>query len=273
MTDPVTGAAPFAASAPSPGRTPARERGGAPTSGTALESGSTTPRRRRSIRACPGELDVHHLGSVDYLEMWRRQAELAARRADGHIADQLFTLEHPATYTAGKRTQESDRPVGGAPVVDVDRGGRITWHGPGQLVAYPIVRLADPMDVVDYVRRLEQALIATCAAAGLNGCGRVEGRSGVWLPAGIVGGTLMPARKIAAIGIRVTRGVAMHGVALNCDNSLEAYQSIVPCGIADAGVTSLSVELGRRVGVEAVRATLASSIAAALDGDLPLTEG
>ena len=156
-----------------------------------------------SIRRSSEDIDVEELGLVDYEETWKRQAELAAQRANGEIRDRILLLQHPPTYTAGKRTEDSDRPTNGLPVVDVDRGGRITWHGPGQLVAYPLIQLADPVDVVDYVRRLEQALIETCRGFGLDSVGRVEGRSGVWLPAGIVDGQLQPARKIAAIGILV----------------------------------------------------------------------
>jgi lipoyl(octanoyl) transferase len=145
-------------------------------------------------------------------------------------------------YTAGKRTEAWERPFDGTPVVDVDRGGKITWHGPGQLVGYPIVRLPNPRDVVAHVRRLESVLIDVCAARGLT-AGRVEGRSGVWVPADDRG----PDRKVAAIGIRVAQGVAMHGFSLNCDPDLTAFERIVPCGIPDAGVTSLSRELGRPV--------------------------
>ena len=224
-----------------------------------------------SIRKSAEGIDVSYLGEVDYTETWQTQAELATKRANGEIPDTLLILQHPSTYTAGKRTEPSDRPTNGLPVVDVDRGGRITWHGPGQLVAYPLIQLADPVDVVDFVRRMEQALIQTCLDVGLTGVGRVEGRSGVWLPYGVVGGELKPARKIAAIGIRITRGVTMHGVSLNCNNSFAAYESIVPCGIADAGVTSLSLELGRDVGVEEVEKYLETNIINALNGDLTLT--
>ena len=224
-----------------------------------------------SIRKSAEGIDVSYLGEVDYTETWHAQAELATKRANGEISDTLLMLQHPSTYTAGKRTEPSDRPTNGLPVVDVDRGGRITWHGPGQLVAYPLIQLADPVDVVDFVRRMEQALIQTCLDVGLTGVGRVEGRSGVWLPSGVVGGELKPARKIAAIGIRITRGVTMHGVSLNCNNSFAAYESIVPCGIADAGVTSLSLELGRDVGVEEVEKYLETNIINALNGDLTLT--
>ncbi|RAV34563.1 lipoyl(octanoyl) transferase LipB [Corynebacterium heidelbergense] len=245
--------------------------------------------QQAGIRASSDPIEIHHLGCEDYAAMWQRQADLAAARARGEIADQLLLLEHPSTYTAGKRTQPEDRPAGDTPVVDVDRGGRITWHGPGQLVAYPIIALANPIDVVDYVRRLEQALMQTCADAGLTGTCRIDGRSGVWLRGTGSDGSQGAAsntgtatgsnpggraidRKIAAIGIRVTRGVAMHGIALNCDNSLAAYETIVPCGLADAGVTSLTAELGHRVGVAGVRKNLAQNIEAALDGTLPVEQ-
>ena len=182
------------------------------------------------------------LGLVPYDEAWRLQQSLHAEVADG-AEDTVLLLEHPPVYTAGKRTEPWERPLDGTPVVDVDRGGKITWHGPGQLTGYPILRLADPVDVVAYVRRLEQVLVDVCADLGLE-TDRVEGRSGVWTPDG--------ARKVAAIGIRVARGVTMHGFALNADPDLTAYDRIVPCGIADATVTSLSRELGRDVTVDEV---------------------
>lgn len=216
------------------------------------------------------DIVVTDLGTVDYEDTWHKQADLAAQRAERSIPDQLLLLQHPATYTAGKRTQPEDMPTNGLPVVPVDRGGRITWHGPGQLVAYPIIQLADPVDVVDYVRRLEQALMNTCRDFGISDVRRVEGRSGVWLPTGVVDGELKPERKIAAIGIRVTRGVTMHGVSLNCNNSFDYYEHIVACGIADAGVTSMSAELGRDVTVDEVQDTLATHIVEALDGLIPV---
>jgi lipoyl(octanoyl) transferase len=183
----------------------------------------------------------------DYEEVWAEQRRLHAQRVAGEVPDTVLLLEHRPVYTAGKRTQPHERPLDGTPVIDVDRGGKITWHGPGQLVGYPIVRLPEPVDVVAFVRRLEQALIDVCADMGLATT-RIEGRSGVWVPADERG----PDRKIAAIGLRVAQGVTMHGFALNCDCDLTAYDRIVPCGITDAGVTSLSDELGRRVGVEDV---------------------
>ncbi|MDP9220999.1 MAG: lipoyl(octanoyl) transferase LipB [Actinomycetota bacterium] len=190
-------------------------------------------------------LEIRKLSVIDYLDAWGLQRQIHASVVSGDAPDTLLLLEHPAVYTAGKRTEPHERPFDGTPVVDVDRGGKITWHGPGQIVGYPIVRLPDPIDVVSHVRRLEQALIEVCADLGLA-AGRVEGRSGVWLPAG----DGKPARKIAAIGIRVAQGVTMHGFALNCDCDLRAFETFVPCGISDAGVTSLSAELGRDVTTE-----------------------
>ncbi|HEX8498397.1 MAG TPA: lipoyl(octanoyl) transferase LipB [Actinomycetales bacterium] len=184
---------------------------------------------------------------VDYHEGWARQREVHAQVVAGDRADTVLLLEHAAVYTAGRRTSPHERPLDGTPVVDVDRGGRITWHGPGQLVGYPILRLADPIDVVAHVRRLEEALIGVCAGLGVT-AGRVEGRSGVW----VAGDGTTPERKVAAVGIRVAQGVTMHGFSLNCDCDLSWAQTIVPCGIADAGVTSLSLELGRRVTVPEV---------------------
>ena len=220
------------------------------------------------IRDITTPLEVYDLGTVDYVEMWDRQAELAAQRADGLINDQLLFLEHPNTYTAGKRTQPEDRPTNGLPVVDVDRGGRITWHGPGQLVCYPIIKLAEPVDVVDYVRRVEEAIIQVVRDLGLQDAGRVDGRSGVWIP----GNDTRPERKVGALGIRVTRGVTMHGLALNCNNTLEFYQHIVPCGIADAGVTTLSAELGRDVDTHDMIAPLAAALGAAFSGELTVAD-
>ena len=220
------------------------------------------------IRDISTPLEVYNLGTVDYVEMWDRQAELAAQRADGLINDQLLFLEHPNTYTAGKRTQPEDRPTNGLPVVDVDRGGRITWHGPGQLVCYPIIKLAEPVDVVDYVRRVEEAIIQVVRDLGLQDAGRVDGRSGVWIP----GNDTRPERKVGALGIRATRGVTMHGLALNCNNTLEFYQHIVPCGITDAGVTTLSAELGRDVDTHDMIAPLAAALGAAFSGELTVAD-
>ncbi len=217
------------------------------------------------------ELQVIRAGVVPYEQAWEMQRELHARRVAGEGPDTLLLLEHPSVYTAGKRTEASERPVDGTPVVDVDRGGKITWHGPGQLVGYPIVALPDPVDVVAYVRRLEGALIDVCAGLGVT-AGRVEGRSGVWLPADEPGSGFRPERKVAAIGIRVARGVTMHGFALNCDPDLGAFGSIVPCGIPDAGVTSLAAELGRDVPVAEAIDPVEAAMRAVLAG-VPATAG
>jgi lipoyl(octanoyl) transferase len=205
-------------------------------------------------------LEVLRLGLLDYEEAWARQREVHARVVDGTGPDTLLLLEHPPVYTAGKRTEPHERPFDGTPVIDVDRGGKITWHGPGQLVGYPIVRLADPVDVVAHVRRLEEALIAVCTGLGLAP-ERVDGRSGVWVRADGRG----PDRKIAAIGVRVARGVTMHGFALNCDPDMTAFANMIPCGIADAGVTSLSAELGRDVPVAEVIDAVESAVRGVLD--------
>ena len=186
---------------------------------------------------------------LPYEPTWALQREVLAAVADGTCEDVVLLCEHEDVYTAGRRTASWDRPVDGTPVVDVDRGGRITWHGPGQLVGYPIVKLATPIDVIGYVRSLEEALIRTCADLGLAAV-RVEGRSGVWFAADPARG--LRERKVAAIGVRVSRGVTMHGFALNCEPDLAAFDRIVPCGIDDADVTSLSVETGRRVTIAEV---------------------
>jgi lipoyl(octanoyl) transferase len=201
--------------------------------------------------------------AVPYLQGWELQRRVHEQRAAGEIPDTCLLLEHQSVYTAGKRTQPRDRPVGdpGAPVIDVDRGGKITWHGPGQLVGYPIIKLAEPMDVIAYVRALEQALIDICAAFGVHP-ERVEGRSGAWMR----GHGTAPDRKIAAIGARVSRGVTMHGVALNCDCDLSWYDRIIPCGITDAGTTSLTAEAGRRITVADVLPVAQRAFAAALEG-------
>jgi lipoyl(octanoyl) transferase len=184
--------------------------------------------------------------AIEYRRAWDLQRDLHERRVRGDIPDCCLLLEHPAVYTAGKRTGELDRPIGdpGAPVIDVDRGGKITWHGPGQLVGYPIVKLDEPIDVISYVRTIEEALIRACAEFGVR-TERVAGRSGVWF----CGSGGSQDRKVGAIGIRVSRGVTMHGFALNCDCDLSWFDRIVPCGISDASVTSLSAESGRHVTV------------------------
>ncbi len=204
-------------------------------------------------------LSVIHAGRVPYDEAWQWQRRLHERRFAGEIDDTILLLEHPSVYTAGRRTQPAERPTDGTPVVDVDRGGKITWHGPGQLVGYPIVALPDGVYVVDYVRRLETALMRVCSELGLDTT-RVAGRSGVWTADG--------ARKLAALGIRVSRGVTMHGFALNCDCDLAAYDVIVPCGIPDAGVTTLSRELGKTVTVADVVPLVKHSLAALLEPTL-----
>ncbi len=218
-----------------------------------------------SIRSSSDAVAVRRLGTVDYQAAWDLQREIADARVAGG-PDTLLLLQHREVYTAGRRTLPEERPdpaLSRTPVIDTDRGGKITWHGPGQLVGYPIIGLAEPLDVVNFVRRLEAALMAVCADLGLP-TGRVEGRSGVWVAAD----ETRPARKIAAIGIRVARGTTQHGFALNCDCDLGAYGSIVPCGIADAGVTSLTAELGRRVTVEDVLGPVADAVCDVLDGRL-----
>lgn len=211
------------------------------------------PSSRRSLN----HVDVVRLGLIRYESAWELQRALARRRAADEIPDTLLLLEHPGVYTAGRRTDPWERPFDGTPVIDVDRGGKITWHGPGQLVGYPIVRLPDPVDVVAYVRRLEGALVDACGELGPP-TGRVEGRSGVW--------TLDGRRKVAAIGVRVSRGVTLHGFALNCDADLSAFDRIVPCGITDAGVTSLSRELGKPVTVGDADPVVERSVVATLAG-------
>jgi lipoyl(octanoyl) transferase len=218
-----------------------------------------------SIRSASSPVDVRRLGTVDYLDAWRLQRELAEARVAGG-QDTLLLLEHPSVYTAGRRTESHERPnplQSDTPVVDTDRGGKITWHGPGQLVGYPIIGMAEPLDVVNFVRRLEESMIKVCVGFGLE-AGRFQGRSGVWVPAD----GMRPARKVGAVGIRVSRATTLHGFALNCDCDLSAFSSIVPCGISDAGVTSLTAELGRRIAVEDVIAAAAAAVCDALDGRL-----
>ncbi|AKP57920.1 lipoyl(octanoyl) transferase LipB [Mycobacteroides abscessus] len=221
-------------------------------------------RSHGSIRSSAAPVEVRDLGVIDYEMAWELQRDIVEARVAGG-PDTLLTLQHPAVYTAGRRTEPQERPINGAPVIDTDRGGKITWHGPGQLVGYPIVQLAEPIDVVNYVRRVEESIIAVCAQLGVQ-TKRVEGRSGVWLAAG--GGK--PERKIAAIGVRVQRGVTMHGFSLNCNNSLDAYLPIVACGITDAGVTTLSAELDRDVTIDEVHDQVVSSVLDALEGRLPV---
>lgn len=222
----------------------------------------------RSIRASANPIEVQNLGTIDYQKAWDIQAELATRRSRDEINDQILVLEHPSVYTAGKRTQPEDLPTNGLAVINVDRGGRITWHGPGQLVMYPIIKLAEPIDVVDYVRRLEEALIQTVRQFGVPDAGRVDGRSGVWVPAH----DGWEDAKVAALGIRVTRGVTMHGLALNCNNTLEFYEHIIACGIEDAGLTTLSRELDREVTTAELIEPLIRSLDDALAGDLTVAD-
>jgi len=184
-------------------------------------------------------------GLVEYQKAWEVQRTIHQEVADGIRPNTLLLLEHPSVYTAGRRTDDSERPTDGTPVIDVDRGGRITWHGPGQLVGYPIVKLLKPTELVGFVREIEAALINVCSDLGITAV-RVEGRSGVWIQ------DQNGDRKIAAIGIRVAKGVTMHGFALNVNPDLSAFRSIVPCGITDADVTSLEIELGRTITVDEV---------------------
>ena len=234
-------------------------------------------------------------GLTPYLTGWELQRTVHAEVAAGHRPPTILLLEHESTYTAGRRTHASEYPTDGTPVIEVDRGGKITWHGPGQLVAYPILPLRQPLDVIEFLRRLEAAVIAVCAACGVQ-AGLVAGRSGVWvgdaaeidfgrvsqlLAAGqeavfLQSGTPFPiggsapaiqgaqARKVCAVGARVAKGVTMHGLALNCDPDLRAFDRIVPCGIADASVTSLSVETGQRVTVPKLRSLLAEALVESL---------
>jgi lipoyl(octanoyl) transferase len=209
------------------------------------------------------DLRVIRAGLVPYEQAWARQRELHAARVAGEGPDTLLLLEHPSVYTAGKRTLRHERPFDGTPVIDVDRGGKITWHGPGQLVGYPIVRLPDPVDVVAHVRRLEEALMKVCAGLGVA-TEQVEGRSGVWVRADERG----PDRKVAAIGVRVAKGVTMHGFALNCDPDMRAFGNMIPCGIVDAGATSLTQELGRDVPIAEVVDTVETAMRAVLEASI-----
>ncbi len=196
------------------------------------------------VASAAAPLELIEPGTVDYHEAWRWQQRLHAQRRAGARGDTVLLLEHPSVYTAGKRTSSQDRPRDGSPVVEVNRGGKITWHGPGQLVGYPIMELPQPLDVLAYVWRMEQLLIDACAQLGLTTT-RIEGRTGVWVSADARG----PARKVAAIGVRVSFRITLHGFALNCNPDLSAFDTIVPCGLTDAAVTSLSAELGKTVTV------------------------
>lgn len=191
------------------------------------------------------EITVLGPGLQDYSATWELQRQIHAEVVHGDRDDTILLLQHAPVYTAGRRTEPSDLPIDGTPVVEVDRGGRITWHGPGQLVGYPIIRLPEPFAVVDHVRRLEGLLRKVCTTLGVETI-QVPGRSGVWVEADEHG----PQRKVAAIGVRVSQGVTMHGFALNCDCSLDAFDQMVPCGIRDAGVTTLTLERGLPVTVD-----------------------
>jgi lipoyl(octanoyl) transferase len=184
-------------------------------------------------------------GLVDYQKAWESQKTIHQEVADGIRPNTLLLLEHPSVFTAGRRTEESEKPTDGTPVIEVDRGGRITWHGPGQLVGYPIVKLINPTELVGFVREIEAGLMSVCSDLGLA-TERIDGRSGVWVR------DSSGDRKIAAIGVRVAQGVTMHGFAINVNPDLSSFKSIIPCGIADAGVTSLEIELNRAITIEEV---------------------
>ena len=194
-------------------------------------------------------LRVEELGVIDYLTAWQMQKEIHEKVVNDIEPNTLLILQHPSVYTAGRRTEISDRPLDDTPVIDVDRGGKITWHGLGQIVGYPIIKLKNSTDVVGFVRELETAIISICQVFGIKAERYCE-RSGVWLR------DEKGDRKIAAIGLRVAKGVTMHGFALNVNPDLSAYSKIVPCGIADAKVTSLSAELGRSITIEEVMPVL-----------------
>jgi lipoyl(octanoyl) transferase len=201
---------------------------------------------------------VEHLGLVEYEKAWEHQREIQAGVIAGDIPNTLILLEHPSVYTAGRRTQPEERPIDGTPVIDVDRGGKITWHGEGQIVGYPIIKLRNPNDVVGFVREIENALIAACLEFSVNAERYCE-RSGVWIR------DTKSDRKIAAIGIRVAKGVTMHGFALNVNPDMTAYDRISPCGFTDTGVTSLAKELGRDISISEVMPVVERHILLALD--------
>ena len=203
-------------------------------------------------------LRVEELGVIDYLSAWQLQKELQEKVILNVEPNTLLLLQHPSVYTAGRRTEITDRPLDNTPVIDVDRGGKITWHGLGQIVGYPIIKLKNSTDVVGFVRELEASLISICDEFGIKAERYCE-RSGVWLR------DAKGDRKIAAIGLRVAKGVTMHGFALNVNPDLSAYSKIVPCGIADAKVTSLSAELGRSITIEEVMPVLKKHILPTLE--------
>ena len=203
-------------------------------------------------------LRVEELGVIDYLSAWKMQKEIQEKVISNIEPNYLFLLQHPSVYTAGRRTEITDRPLDNTPVIDVDRGGKITWHGLGQIVGYPIVKLKNSTDVVGFVRELESALIEICDEFGIKAQRYCE-RSGVWVR------DAKGDRKIAAIGLRVAKGVTMHGFALNVNPDLSAYSKIIPCGIADAKVTSLSAELCRDIKIDEVMPVLKKHILPMLD--------
>ena len=204
------------------------------------------------------KIKISDLGVVDYLPTWELQKDIAADLIAGKVENTLLLLQHPSVYTAGRRTEIADRPQDGTPVIDVDRGGKITWHGLGQLVGYPIVKLKNATDVVGFVREIESALIEVCAEFGIK-TERVCERSGVWIK------DEKGDRKIAAIGIRVAKGVTTHGFAINVNPDLSAYDLIIPCGISDAGVTSLAKELGREISIAEILPVIEKHILPALE--------
>jgi len=199
----------------------------------------------KSALVTENKLKVSELGVMDYLSAWDLQKQIHQNVVDSQSTNSLLLLEHPSVYTAGRRTEILDRPLDDTPVIDVDRGGKITWHGPGQLVGYPIVKLKNSTDVVGFVRELETALISVCAEFGIKADRYCE-RSGVWVRDD------QSDRKIAAIGLRVAKGVTMHGFALNVNPDLSAYEKIIPCGISGAKVTSLSAEIGSEITINEV---------------------
>jgi lipoyl(octanoyl) transferase len=211
-----------------------------------------------SLLTAKKDLIVNELGLVDYQVGWDLQKEIQENVINSKLENTLLLLEHSSVYTAGRRTEISDRPIDGTPVIDVDRGGKITWHGPGQLVGYPIIKLKNSTDVVGFVRELETALISVCAEFGVETKRYCE-RSGVWIR------DSKGDRKIAAIGLRVAKGVTMHGFALNVNPDLSAYSKIIPCGITDAKVTSLAVELGQKIDIQEVIPVLKNHICPMLE--------
>ena len=212
----------------------------------------------KSALVTENKLKVSELGVMDYLSAWDLQKQIHQDVVDSQSANSLLLLEHPSVYTAGRRTEILDRPLDETPVIDVDRGGKITWHGPGQLVGYPIVKLKNSTDVVGFVRELETALISVCAEFGIKADRYCE-RSGVWVRDD------KSDRKIAAIGLRVAKGVTMHGFALNVNPDLSAYEKIIPCGISGAKVTSLSAELGSEITINEVLPVIKKHIQPMLD--------